>query len=57
MTTVLELLIAAAAVREAVQSEQIRTDMDAIQRAYPGDEEACVQYLCGRISWRREPGA
>jgi len=54
MAALIELLVIAAATREAVPAYQIRAELDAIRRAHPGDpDESCIQYLCGRISWRK----
>jgi hypothetical protein len=58
MTVLIEVLVVAAAIRLNVTAADVRAELDPIMRAHPGNEpESCVQYLCGRISWLREPGA
>jgi len=54
MTALIEVLIVAAAIRLGIAANKVRQELDAIRRAHPGDgDEPCVQYLCGRISWRK----
>jgi hypothetical protein len=54
MAVLVKILIVAAATRLGIAAYKVRQELDAVRRAHPGDgDEPCVQYLCGRISWRK----